>query len=236
MKITIINGTMRRGSTYHCADAVIGELANYDKTEVAEFFLPKDMPHFCTGCYSCFYNGEQTCPHYEYIKPIADEILKSDLIILTSPVYGFDVSGQMKALIDHMCYMWLSHRPNQAMFNKIALTVVTTAGAGLGHTQKTMKNSLKYCGVKKIFSYSSAVSAMKWDDVSEKKKEKINRDTKSLAAKIAKSVKNAEKLHNPLFRSFFFNLMKGMQKKNDWNKTDRNHWESLGWLNGSKPF
>ncbi|NMC57105.1 MAG: flavodoxin family protein [Eubacteriaceae bacterium] len=236
MKITIINGTMRKGSTHHCADAVMQQLNKYDETEVTEFFLPKDMPNFCIGCYSCFYNGEHTCPHNEYIKPIVNAILESDLIVLTSPVYAFDVSGQMKTFLDHLCYMWLSHRPNPKMFDKIALTISTTAGAGLGHTQKTMKSSLKYWGVKKIFSYATPVSAMKWSDVSEKKKEKIDKDTKALAAKIAKSVKNAQKLHNPLFRSFFFNLMKGMQKKNDWNKTDRNHWESLGWLNGNKPF
>jgi len=125
MKITVINGNMRRGSTWHTMDLIRQELAKYDETEVTEFFLPKDMPHFCNGCYSCFYNGEDTCPHASYIKPIAEAITESDLIVLTSPVYGFDVSGQMKALIDHLCFMWMSHRPNPKMFNKVGLTVTS---------------------------------------------------------------------------------------------------------------
>lgn len=236
MNITIINGTMRKGSTWHCADALIKELDRLDKTQVNEFFLPKDMPNFCTGCYSCFYNGEDTCPHYEYIKPIVDAMIESELIILTSPVYGLDVSGQMKALIDHLCYMWFSHRPNPKMFDKIALTVSTTAGMGLKHTSKTMKNSLKFWGAKKIYAYNVPVSAMKWTEVSEKKKAQINKEINNLAVQITKSVKNAQKLRNPLFRSFLFNIMKGMQKKNDWNKTDREHWDKLGWLSGGRPF
>jgi multimeric flavodoxin WrbA len=236
MKITVINGSMRHGSTWHCVDAIRQELNKYDETQVTEFFLPKDMPHFCNGCYSCFYNGEDTCPHASFIKPIVDAITQSDLVILTSPVYGFDVSGQMKALIDHLCFMWMSHRPNPMMFNKIGLTVTTTAGAGLGHTAKTMKNSLTYWGFKKVFSYKNRISAMKWSDVSAKKQARIKKDAKIFAKRIAKSVKNAQRLPNPLFRSFFFKMMTGMQKKNDWNKTDRKHWETHGWLTGGRPF
>lgn len=236
MKITVINGNIRHGSTWHCMDFIRQELTKIQETEVTEFFLPKDMPHFCLGCYSCFYNGETACPHAESVRPIADAITQSDLIVLTSPVYGFDVTGQMKALIDHLCYMWMSHRPNPAMFQKIGLTVTTTAGAGLGHTAKTLNNRLKYWGVKKIYTYKRPVSAMKWSDIPAEKQEQIRKDAQKLARKIAKAVRNNRKLRNPLFRGFFFRLMAGMQKKNDWNETDRKHWETNGWLAGGKPF
>jgi hypothetical protein len=122
------------------------------------------------------------------------------------------------------------------MFQKIALTISTTAGMGLGHTTKTMNNSLKYWGVKKIFTYKNPVSASKWSEVSEKKQVKIAKETQKLAAKVAKAVKKGQRLHNPLFRTFFFNLMASMQKKNTWNLTDRKHWETNGWLTGSRPY
>lgn len=236
MKIAVINGNMRHGSTWHCMDAILEELAKFEDTEVKAFFLPKDMPHFCKGCFSCFYTGEDTCPHASYIKPIEEAILASDLIILTSPVYGLDVSGQMKTLIDHLCYLWMSHRPNPKMFNKIGLTISTSAGAGLGHTTKTMKNNLTFWGVKKIFSYKSTVSAMSWSDVSEKRKLTIKKEARQLASQIHAAVKNIQKLPNPLFRSFFFSLMSRMQKKNTWNLTDKNHWMENGWLSGNRPF
>jgi len=236
MKITVLNGSMRHGSTWNCMDLIRQEIERSEKVELIEFFLPKDMPHFCTGCFSCFYNGEETCPHAKYITPIVTAITQSDLLILTSPVYGMDVSGQMKALLDHLCFMWMSHRPNPQMFHKVGLTISTTAGAGLGHTTKTMRNSLKFWGIKKVYSYKFPVSAMKWSDVSENKQAKINHETRILGARIARAVLNNHKLPNPVFRSIFFKMMAGMQKKNDWNPTDRKHWETQGWLTGVKPF
>lgn len=168
MKVTVINGSMRHGSTWHCMDILRQELSQYGEVETTEFFLPKDMPHFCNGCFSCIVNGEHTCPHAENMAPITKAMLEADVIILTSSVYALDVTGQLKTLLDHLCYMWMSHRPNLNMFNKVGVTVVTTAGAGLSHTTKTMRNSLRFWGVKRSFSYKNAVSAMKWNDVKRK--------------------------------------------------------------------
>ena len=236
MKITVVYGNSRHGSTWHCMDLFKQELSRYNKVEVTEFTLPKDMPHFCNGCFSCIYNGEKTCPHSKFIGPIVEAFEQSNLIVLTSPVYGMDVSGQLKALIDHLCFMWMSHRPNPKMFNKISLTITTTAGAGLSHTSKTMKNSFKFWGVKRIFNFKNAVSAMKWDDVSAERQAKIKKEITKMAAKISRNVNNAEKLSSPFFRSFFFKMMTGMMKKNTWNLTDKNHWEAHGWLKGVNPF
>ncbi len=233
MKIAVINGNMRRGSTWHCMDILRQELSRYGEAETTEFFLPKDMPHFCNGCFSCIVNGEHTCPHSQSMAPITKAMLEADVIILTSSVYALDVTGQLKALLDHLCYMWMSHRPNPGMFNKVGVTIVTTAGAGLGHTTKTMRNSLRFWGVKRVFSYKNAVSAMRWSDVKQKKQDKVKRDTAVMAKQIAKTVGKEKR---PLFRSFFFTLMKGMMKKNTWNLTDRKHWEDNGWLSGAKPY
>lgn len=230
MKITVINGTMRHGSTWHTMDQIRKEIEKKEPVQLTEFFLPKDMPDFCMGCYTCFYKGESACPHARSVTPIVEAITNADLVVLTSPVYGMDVSGQMKALLDHLCFMWMSHRPNPAMFDKIGLTIVTTAGAGLGHTTKTMRNSLKFWGTKKIYSFKVPVSAMKWEDVSEKKKAKLLKASVKTADLIVKSFRNKDRLPKPLFRTIFFKMMTGMQKKNDWNPTDRKHWENQGWI------
>lgn len=236
MKITIVHGTMRKGSTFHCLEGVIDNLSKHLPVEKTEFFLPKDMPHFCAGCYNCFLKGENACPHAEFVQPISDALKAADLVVLTSPVYGFDVSAQMKALIDHLCYMWMSHRPAPEMFGKIGLIVGTTAGMGLGHTSKTMKNSMLYWGVKRIFTFTNRVAALKWDDVASKTKEKIALRAAKLAKRIAKAYTSVGSSRQPLFRSFLFSIMSAMQKKNNWNPTDREHWQNNGWLNGKKPF
>lgn len=194
------------------------------------------MPHFCNGCFSCIVNGEQTCPHSADMFAIVNAITESDVVILTSPVYAMDISGQLKALLDHMCFLWISHRPDPRMFNKVGVTISTTAGVGLSHATKTMRNSLTFWGVKKIYSFKFPVSAMRWTDISEKKQLKIRKNAVILAKQITESVKNADKLPQPIFRKFFFKAMTGMMKKNTWNLCDRNYWEQHGWLNGTNPF
>ena len=132
MNITLINGNMRHGSTWHCAMGIIDEIKKTQPVELTEFSLPRDLPHFCTGCFSCIYKGEETCPHRESMAPILSALAGADLIVLSSPVYGFDVSGQMKALIDHLCFMWMSHRPAAAMFDNHD-RAVATVGPGKDH-------------------------------------------------------------------------------------------------------
>ena len=236
MKITVVNGSMRHGSTWNCMNAVVAELKKLGDAQVTEFFLPRDMPHFCAGCFSCFLRGEDACPHAESVQPIARAIAECDIVILTSPVYALDVSGAMKALLDHLCYQWMSHRPDARMFHKIGLTVSTTAGAGLKHTTKTLANSLNFWGVKRVYSMKTPVAAMKWAEVKPEKRAKIDLRAKKLARKIARDVSREPSIRFSPFRGFLFHLMAGMQKKNDWNPTDRNHWANQGWLEGKKPF
>ena len=108
MKITIINGNQRHGSTWNCRELFLRELSRHEDLKIKEFTLPKDLPLFCAGCFSCFSNGEQTCPHSESVSPIVAALEEADLVIFTSPVYAMDVSGPMKSLLDHLCFMWMS--------------------------------------------------------------------------------------------------------------------------------
>ena len=236
MKVVVINGTSRHGSTWHCKELLLEAVSKHEQVETTEFVLPRDMPHFCNGCFSCIMRGEDKCPHAQYIDPIVKAMEDADLIVLTSSVYALDVSGQLKTLLDHLCFMWLSHRPNPKMFTKVGVTMTTTAGTGLGHTTKTMTSSLKCWGVKRVFTFKKTVAAMKWDDISERKKEDIQKGTAILARKIVKAKNKMDSLNPTLFTRFLFSAMKAMMKKNTWNLHDRNHWEAQGWLSGDKPF
>ncbi len=230
MKVVTIYGNMRHGSTYHAAQLVLEALSRRGPLDNREFFLPRDMDHFCNSCFTCFFKGEEKCPHAADVAPIASALLEADLILLASPVYAMDVSGQMKALLDHLCYMWMSHRPDPRMFNKVGLSVVTTAGAGKGHAAKTLNNTLRFWGVKRQFSLKTAVTAAKWDDVKPEKQEKMRRKADALARRIIKAISNIKRLPPPFIRSVMFAAMKGMMKKNDWNLVDKAHWQKQGWI------
>ncbi len=238
MKITVIHGGRKNGSTYHCAKRFIDEVAKRTENllEVTEFLLSQDAPPFCKGCYSCFQNGESTCPHAEKVQPIAEAIKQADIVVLTSPVYALDVTGQMKTLLDHLCYMWMSHRPAPEMFRKVGVTISTTAGAGLSHAAKTLAYSLNYWGARKTFRYTNPVAASSWAEVSEEKRADIDKKLGRLADRAVSMVRRIHRCPPRLFTRFFFFLMKNMMKSNTWCKRDRDHWESLGWLSGANPF
>lgn len=236
MKITVIYGIAHKGSTWNAVQQILDGFDRFGQNERTEYFLPDAMPHFCRGCYTCFLKGEGYCPHADSVQPIADSLLAADVIVLASPVYGLDVTGSMKAFLDHLCYLWISHRPAPRMFRKVGIVVTTTGGAGLFHTAKTMRQSLQFWGIKRVFTLRQVVSALKWDEVPDKNKRAVAVKAKKIAESAAHALGRIEKLHGPLLIRFLFAMMRGMQKKNAWNETDRAHWEKQGWLANKSPF
>jgi multimeric flavodoxin WrbA len=236
MKAAIIKGGSRCQSTLECLQLFLQEFSKYDEVEIKEFSLPKDMPHYCHGCNSCILNGEDTCPHYIKVKPIVDALIHADLIIMTSSVYGLDVSEHLNFLLDHLCYMWINHRPYPEMFQKIALTVTTTAGTGLSHATKTMKNTLTYLGAKKIFTFKRKVPAIKWEELTDKRKKRLQKEIIKKTDKIHRALSKGDKLHYPIARRLFFIMMRGMMNMNNWNQNVKSYWESQGWLGRNRPF
>jgi len=55
MKTCLINGTMRKGSTYQITRKMLSKMDADLNNEVTEFFLPRDMGNFCVGCYQCIF-------------------------------------------------------------------------------------------------------------------------------------------------------------------------------------
>ena len=116
MNIVAIYGAEHQGSTYHIAQAFLKKLFSA-ADNITEFYLPKDMPHFCRGCGLCFTKNEELCPHYQEVNTIKEAMEKADFLLLASPVYVYHVTGQMKTLLDHFGYQWIVHRPNKTMLS-----------------------------------------------------------------------------------------------------------------------
>ncbi len=235
MKIAAVYGFLRKESTYNTASLLLESLKSKTECEISEFFLPKDMPNFCVGCFSCIINSEEKCPHYEALQPIVKVLDEADVIILASPVYVFDVSGQMKAFLDHFGYRWMLHRPSSAMFSKIGVAISTTAGSGQKRTNQTMAKSLSYWGVRKIFSYGKAVRASNWKGVSPETKEVIKNDMEKLSQKIISEYGKTRK--NPKIKTrLMFHLFRKLNGKDAWNKADKEYWKAQGWLDSKRPW
>lgn len=162
MKIVMIHGQNHKGSTYHIGRILSEQLV--EKNNIKEFFLPKDLNHFCLGCYSCIDN-EEKCPFYKEKKMIAKAMEDADLLILTTPNYCMAPSAPMKAFFDLFFQYWIPHRPRKSMFSKKAVVISTTAGMGTKQAIKPVKRALSYWGVPYIKTYGIALQASNWNEM-----------------------------------------------------------------------
>lgn len=239
LKIAVIYSNARKGSTYHCVQIFKEALAKENAVDYTEFTLPADMPHICLGCFSCFEKGEGQCPHAGFVQPIVNAILEADGIILSSPVYSLDASCAIKSLFDHMCYLWISHRPREEMFNKAAMVISTTAGAGVRTSVKTLRKSPRYWGVKRIYGFGMAVRASRWAHIPDKAKRRITAKLTKRAKQFNRAIVDRDTLKPRLFIRLMFPFMGKMiggYAPDSLLHRDTAHWKQRGWLGGDRPF
>ena len=82
MKIVMINGQNHKGSTYNIGRMLAEKIGNAE--DIVEFFLPRDLDHFCLGCYTCI-DDDSKCPFYEEKSRIMKEVEEADILIFTTP-------------------------------------------------------------------------------------------------------------------------------------------------------
>ena len=230
MKIVMLNGQNHKGSSYHMGRSIIDKIEG--EKEVREFFFPRDLDHFCLGCYRCI-EDVSACPCYAEKKVIVDAIDEADLLVVTTPTYCLHVSAPLKAFIDLTFDLWMAHRPMPSMFMKRAVIVSASAGSSTKSALKDVQDALFYMGVPEIIKYGMSVQAMNWQGVSDGKKARIDRDTGRIAGKLS----SAKAPRVGIKMRFMFRVM-GMMQKKGWNSSpvETAYWKEKGWLDGKKPW
>ncbi len=234
MKITVIHGQGHKGVTYTMTQTVLNFLIT-DKDEIREFFLPKDGPDFCCGCFNCFLKGESFCPSADKVQPIALAVEWADIILLDSPNYVMEMSGSMKNLMDHLAYRWASHRPHGSMFTKVGIVVSSSAGAPPRGTVRSMARQLKWMCVPKVYTLGLACNTAPGEAIKPKRMKLITKK----AEKIAKAVRRRAERPRPSLRGrIMFGIFRKMQSSPDsaWNPTDRDFWVNQGWTQKCRPW
>ena len=230
MKIVMINGQNHKGSTYNIG-RILAEKIGSDE-DIVEFFLPKDLNQFCLGCYTCI-DDDSGCPFYEEKNRIMAEVEEADILIFTTPTYCLRASAPMKNFLDQTFNYWMSHRPRKCMFSKKAIVISTAAGKGAKKSVKDVSTALFYWGIPCIYEYGICVQAMNWNGVSEKKKQRIEKDT----ARIARRLSRKKNINVGIKTKVMFSLMRMMQKANlGAGDADRLYWKNCGWLDKERPW
>ena len=118
-KLTVISTSLRPGSNSHALAEQFAEGAKAAGNEVELVSLRGKEIKFCTGCLACQKLGR--CVINDDVNDIMAKVLESDVVCWATPIYYYEMSGQMKTLIDRMNAMY----PKDYKFRDIYL--LTTA-------------------------------------------------------------------------------------------------------------
>ena len=112
-KIIIIDGGPRRNfNTAAILQKVAeGAISVSDRIEVKTVRLYDFDYKGCMSCMACKIKGKASnvCRFKDALTPILEEIACADGLVLGSPIYFGDVTGQMRTFLERLAFPWLSY-------------------------------------------------------------------------------------------------------------------------------
>jgi len=103
MRILVFNGSPKgeRSDTMHITRAFLQGMEDAGAQEVKVITAVEQRVAYCTGCFACMHNGGR-CIHDDDMQGILEEILRSDLLIFSFPLYCYGMPAPLKAIIDRI--------------------------------------------------------------------------------------------------------------------------------------
>ena len=101
MKILVFNGSPKRekSDTLHITRAFLEGMEEAAPQEIGMIHVADQHIEFCSGCLACMRNGG-VCHHKDDMRVILEQILASDLLLFSFPLYGYGMPAMLKNLID----------------------------------------------------------------------------------------------------------------------------------------
>lgn len=176
---------------------------------------------YCDGCLDCVNVGEQACPEFATIGPIAAKMDEADGLILGSPIHTFNITGLMKNFVEY--FMYKRNRPS--FFGKKAVVTATASGGGHTVVLDFLEQTANAWGCDVVSRMGISSSQMHKPHYLEK--------VEAVAAEIAQTfVRNIEEgdLGSPKFRHLMnFRAMQNMTR-NQPNSVNFRYWQERNWL------
>ncbi|MBP5338075.1 MAG: flavodoxin family protein [Prevotella sp.] len=103
-RVIVISTSFRRGSNSdRLADKFV-EGAQAAGNDVEKITLAGKNIQFCKGCLGCHKLGR--CVINDDVNDIMAKVMEADVVAWATPIYYYEMSGQMKTLIDRMNAMY----------------------------------------------------------------------------------------------------------------------------------
>ncbi len=101
-KIVILNGSPRRKGNTSALVRAFTEGAESAGHTVTEFFLDEMNIHGCKGCFGGHSGKDSPCVQKDDMDKVYPAVKESDVIILATPLYYWNMSGQIRTAVDRL--------------------------------------------------------------------------------------------------------------------------------------
>ena len=101
-KIVILNGSPRRNGNTSALVRAFSDGAESAGNTVTEFFLDSMKIHGCKGCFGGHSSRECPCVQNDDMNEIYPAVRECDVIVLATPLYYWNMSGQIRTAIDRL--------------------------------------------------------------------------------------------------------------------------------------
>lgn len=101
MKILVLNGSPKKekSDVMHITRSFLEGMEEAEKQTVKIVHIVDKHIEYCSGCFSCKRNGGK-CIYDDDMKNLLAEILESDLLIFSFPLYCYGMPAPLKAALD----------------------------------------------------------------------------------------------------------------------------------------
>ena len=99
-RVIVISTSLRHGSNSDMLANQFVEGALSAGNEVEKISLAGKEIQFCKGCFACHELGR--CVIKDDVNAIMAKVLEADVVCWATPIYYYEMSGQMKTLIDRL--------------------------------------------------------------------------------------------------------------------------------------
>ena len=102
----------------------------------------------CMSCMACKIKGKASnvCKFKDALTPVLEEIAQADGLVLGSPIYFGDVTGQMRTFLERLAFPWLSYNDYSMTAPKRMPVVLLETMNGLPNRNNSQGfGSMEYC-------------------------------------------------------------------------------------------
>ena len=102
----------------------------------------------CMSCMACKIKGKSSnvCKFKDALTPVLKEISQADGLVLGSPIYFGDVTGQMRAFLERLAFPWLSYNDySMTAPKRMPVVLIETMTGTPERNNSRGYGSMEYC-------------------------------------------------------------------------------------------